>query len=210
MEWPQRGQQPQGSVLGSFIFIIHINDTCLGLNNFISKFAHDTKIGSAVLSEGDMRTLQEDLRRISYWSVKWEMLFNINKCQILQIGSRNIRNDYERCGIKVKSVHLVKDLWVTVTSNLNFSQQNYQSVIKANRMMGLKGKVGGIRWCSAWPRCSTAWHWPYEPVEGRSPLPRDTDKVMGLIKRKFSCRSKDVLLLYNSFVRPHLEYAVQF
>ncbi len=49
------------------------------------------------------------------------MPFNINKCQILQVGSRNIKNDYEMLGVKIKSVHSVKDLGVTVTFNLKFS-----------------------------------------------------------------------------------------
>ncbi len=32
-----------------------------------------------------------------------------------------------------------------------------------------------------------------------------------MIKRNFSLKNKDAVLpLYNSFVRPHLEYAVQF
>ncbi len=71
-------------------------------------------------------------------------------------------------GTKIKSVHSVKDLGVTVTYNVKFFQQYNESVIKANRMMG----------------------W---------------------IKRKFSFRNKDVVLpLYNSFLRPYLEYAVQF
>ena len=35
--------------------------------------------------------------------------------------------------------------------------------------------------------------------------------MLGLIKRNFSFKNKDIVLpLYNSFVRPHLEYAVQF
>ncbi len=50
------------------------------------------------------------------------MPFNINKCQILQVGSRNIMNEYEMRGVKIKSLHSVKDLGVTVTSNLKFSQ----------------------------------------------------------------------------------------
>ncbi len=70
-------------------------------------------------------------------------------------------------GIRIKIVHFVKDLGVTVTSNLKFSQQSYESVKKANRMMSL-------------------------------------------IKRKFSFKNKDVLPLCNRFVRPYLEYAVQF
>ncbi len=96
------------------------------------------------------------------------MPFNINKCQILQVGSKNIKKDYEMCGVKLKSVHSVIDLGVTVASNLKFSLQCNESGKRANRMMGL-------------------------------------------IKRKFSFKNKDVILpLYNSFVRPHLEYAVQF
>ncbi len=70
------------------------------------------------------------------------MPFHINKCQILQAGSRSIKNDYEMRGVKIKSVHSVKDLGVTVTFNLKFSQQCNESVIKANRMIGLKLKLG--------------------------------------------------------------------
>ncbi len=71
-------------------------------------------------------------------------------------------------GVKRKSFHSVKHLGVKVTSNFRFSHHRNESVIKANRMMGL-------------------------------------------IKRNFSSRNKDVVLpLYNSFVRPHSEYALQF
>ncbi len=49
------------------------------------------------------------------------MPFNIGKCQILQVGSRNIKNGYEMRDVKIKSVDSVKDLGVTVTSNLKFS-----------------------------------------------------------------------------------------
>ncbi len=81
---------PQASVLGPVLFIIYMHDTDLGLNNPISKFVDDTEISNAVLSEGDRRSLKENLRKISYSSVKWELPFNINKCQTLQVGSRNI------------------------------------------------------------------------------------------------------------------------
>ncbi len=62
------------------------------------------------------------------------MPFNINKCQILQVGSRSIKNDYEVRGVKIKCVHSVKDLGVSVASNLKFSQHCNESVIKANRI----------------------------------------------------------------------------
>ncbi len=51
--------------------------------------------------------------------------------QILQVK----KNDYEMRGVKIKSVHSVRDLGVTVTSNLKFSQQCNESVIKVNRLI---------------------------------------------------------------------------
>ncbi len=39
-------------------------------------------------------------------------------------------------GKKLESVHCVKDLGVTITSNLKFSKQCKEAVGKANRMLG--------------------------------------------------------------------------
>ncbi len=56
---------PQGSAQGPALFVIYINSIDLGLNNFIGKYADDTKIGNTKLSECDRRGLQEDMRRMS-------------------------------------------------------------------------------------------------------------------------------------------------
>ncbi len=48
------------------------------------------------------------------------MRLNINEWQILQVVSRNIKNDYEMRGAKFKTVQSVKDVGVTVASNLKF------------------------------------------------------------------------------------------
>ncbi len=73
-DWaPVTSGVPQGSVLGPVLFIIYINDIDVRLNNFISKFADDTKIGNSIISDHDRMSLQEDLRKISDWSERWEM-----------------------------------------------------------------------------------------------------------------------------------------
>ncbi len=87
---------PQSSVLGSVLFIIYINDIDVSLNNFISKFVDDTKTGDAIITDHNRMSLQEDLRKISEWSQRWEMPFNVNKCQILQVGTSNKKNANKR------------------------------------------------------------------------------------------------------------------
>ncbi len=44
--------------------------------------------------------------------------------------------EYEMGGVKLESVHSVKDLGVTITSNLKFSQHCKEAVCKANKMLG--------------------------------------------------------------------------
>ncbi len=73
----------QGSVLGPELFIIYINDVDVGLNKRISKFADDRQ------------SPQEDLHKISAGSDRLEIPFNIDKCQGLQVGTRNKKFDYE-------------------------------------------------------------------------------------------------------------------
>ncbi len=65
------------------------------------------------------------------------MPFNVKKCHILQVGTRNLKYDYEMSGEQLESVYCVKDLGVTITSNLKFSQQCKEAAGKANRMLGI-------------------------------------------------------------------------
>ncbi len=93
-DWaPVTSSVPQGSVLGPVLFIIYINDIDVGLYNFIAKFADDTKIGISVISGRDRQSLQDDLSKISAWSARLEMPFNVKKCHILQVGTRNLKYD---------------------------------------------------------------------------------------------------------------------
>ncbi len=116
--------------------MIYINVIDVGLNNFISKSADDTKIGNSIADDRDGLNLQEDLRKISQWSERLEMPFNVNKCHILHVGTRNQKFYYEMNAVKLDSVQCVKNLGVSITSNLKFSQQCKDATIKASRILG--------------------------------------------------------------------------
>ncbi len=64
------------------------------------------------------------------------MPFNVNKCHILHVGTRNEKFDYEMNGVKLDSVQCVKDLGVSIASNLKFSQQCKDAANKTKRMLG--------------------------------------------------------------------------
>ena len=72
----------QGFVLGSLLFFIYINDIDTDLFSKICKFADDTKIGCAVATEDEVQLLTKNLAK---WAIDWQMLFNVEKCVVIQI-----------------------------------------------------------------------------------------------------------------------------
>ncbi len=61
----------------------------------------------------------------------------VDKCQVLQFGTRNKKFDYEMRGVQLKSLQCVKDVGVKIASHLKFSQQCTDAANKANRIFGL-------------------------------------------------------------------------
>ncbi len=136
-DWaPVTSGVPQCSVVEPVLVVIYINDIDVWLNNFISKFVGDTKIGNSTITDLDSTSLQEDLRK--YWNglKHGKCLFNVNKCHILQIDTRNQKSEYQVNGIKLKSAQCFKDLGITIAPSFKFSQQCKDAAGKADRMLG--------------------------------------------------------------------------
>ena len=72
---------PQGSVLGSILFLIHIKYLEDEISSKVLKFSEYTKIFRKVINVTDKQSLQDDLDKLVKWSEKWQILFNFGKCK---------------------------------------------------------------------------------------------------------------------------------
>jgi len=77
---------PQGSVLGTLLFLVYINDLDTGLINELLKFANDTKVFGKITDGSNRESFQEDLNRLVNWADKWKMEFNVRKCKLMHVG----------------------------------------------------------------------------------------------------------------------------
>ena len=76
--WPDiKAGVPQGSILGTLLFLIYINDLPNGLYSNVKLFADDASLFSVVHNVTDSANLlNSDLSKINEWAVKWKMSFN--------------------------------------------------------------------------------------------------------------------------------------
>jgi hypothetical protein len=128
---------PQGSILGPLLFLIFINDIDEGIISRLLKFADDTKLAGAVMTEDDVKKLQDDLNRLYQWSIDWQMLFNVDKCKVIQFGFNNRKASYSMGNNVLESVTEERDLGVIIHQSLKSSSQCVKAVKSANATLGM-------------------------------------------------------------------------
>jgi len=117
----------------------------VGIENWILKFADDTKVFSSVNSVEEHSKLQKDLQAINRWWEEWQMLFNVDKCKVMHIGKENPNLSYYMKGKQLEDVNQEKDLRIIITNDLKPSAHCTQSYTKANRMLGVIARTFSTR-----------------------------------------------------------------
>ena len=112
---------PQGSVLGSMLFIIFIKYVTSGIECTLSKFADDTKVQGTIDTSVGQNAIQRDLVRLGQQAQVNLMRINKSKCRILHLGCGN---SLYRCNLgneRTEHSHAKKDLEVLVDDMLDVS-----------------------------------------------------------------------------------------
>ena len=127
---------PQGSILGSLLFLIYISDMPNCLNSNVKLSADDTSLFSVVhnITDSD-NPLNRDLSKINEWALQWKMSFNPDPTKQAQeiIFSRKTsqRNHpglmFNNSIVNVTSIH--KHLGMIFDSKLSFDE-HLNSVLK--------------------------------------------------------------------------------
>ena len=136
-----RSGEPQGSVLGPLLFLIHISD----INNEItastvSCLADDTLILQGIKDEEDTQMLQNDLHKLYIWADTNNMKFNANKFELLQYGKEQeiktttIYKSYDDSNIDSKEQ--VRDLGIMMSNTATFTLHVSNIVKTARDKMG--------------------------------------------------------------------------
>ena len=137
---------PQGSVLGSLLFIMYINDlTLLSLaaGSKLSLFADDVilyrPISESVLP--DYSKIQCDISAIEHWSDSNFLSLNPQKCKYMIVSRRRSpllsSNALQLYGQSLCKVSLYKYLGVLLSSDMKWSSHIEVACSKAKRILGL-------------------------------------------------------------------------
>jgi len=122
--WLDKGSQRCSSGLSSRAYTFScIDDVDLEVEDDILKFADDTKL------YGIAESMQKDLNGLIRWTSQWQMKFNVDKCSVMHIGTRNMQ--YVN-GQVLQQVDAQSDLGVVIRKDLQIwsvCKSIYQSYI---------------------------------------------------------------------------------
>ena len=84
--------------------------------------------------------MQQDLNGLIRWTSQWQMKFNVDKCSVMHIGTRNIQYTYKMNGQVLQQVDAQSYLGVVIRRDLKASDQCAKAYAKASRVLGMIGR----------------------------------------------------------------------
>ena len=124
-DWlPVVSGDPQGSILGPFLFLLYINDlpSIVSPESNLALFADDSKCFRSIKPLDDCLEFQNDVSAIKSWGDSWGMQFNSSKCKILRI-TRSLHSHsypYYMGDNLINPVNVYRDLGFMVASDLTW------------------------------------------------------------------------------------------
>ena len=142
---------PQGSILGSLLFLIYINDLHDDLESSVKLFADDTSLFSTVYDPNmSAHQLDKDLKKISDWPYNWKMILNPDLSKQAQevIFSRKTNKISHPTTtfntVPVARTSCQKHLGLHLDEKLNFTQHIKIKISKANKGIGIIKRLSHI------------------------------------------------------------------
>ena len=109
-------------------------------------FADDTKVYRELSNIArDSEALQFDVDQLPSWASKWQLRFNPDKCEVLDIThKRDLSLPTYSFGTSLKSEKCVKDLGIMISSDLSWSEHVNVTVNKDNKLLGFVHRTVGL------------------------------------------------------------------
>ena len=136
---------PQGSIIGPLLFVLFIDDinACISEGTEIAIYADDTKIWREIKCDYDQIILQNDIIKLTEWSVANKMNFHVDKCKVIPVTNKPLDfvlffNEffYELNGKILDYSFDQKDLGVVIDRRLSWTANCTSLILKANKQLG--------------------------------------------------------------------------
>ena len=132
---------PQGSVLGPLLFLIYINDIVDELTGKARLYAHDTSLS---YSSSDLAEIQillnDDLGKLKEWAIKWLIMFNPLKTEVMLISNTfqdyDLRLIYDNTPLNIVETH--KHLGIHLSTNNKWTKHTDSASKQVSYLRKLK------------------------------------------------------------------------
>jgi sarcosine oxidase/L-pipecolate oxidase len=135
---------PHGSVLGSLLFLVFINDIADGMTGLCRLFVDDTSIGHIANDKDSLQIMVNlDLVYLNDWSKYWLVKFNQNKTEIMVFSTRDTKlyfNFYVE-GASLRDIDLHKHLGIIFSNDCKWTKNIEKLIEKSSKQLNVSRKL---------------------------------------------------------------------